>query len=174
MSISMTATEFEFYGRSENKMRQVYGDSLDGGFPKLLTAIRWRCSLGLQQPRDEYGATQPSNHGDNVDACEQGDGRRPQRHKEKILYTFTNIRPVIPKISRWKNAIRQWEEGDPENGLAIPLSKWKTVPYESKGTYAAHQVIVEEFEFLQRNEKKMKIVHGKSMDTVMGLIQSIR
>ncbi|KAF9290040.1 hypothetical protein BGZ74_000578 [Mortierella antarctica] len=170
----LVATEFEFYGRSENKMRQVYGDSLDGGVRKLLTAIRWRRSLGQQQPRDDFGETQPSNYDNNVGECEQEEDRRPQRHKKRTLDQGTNSRSVIPKISSWKDAIRQWEEGDPENGLALPLSKWKAVPNGSKGTYAARQVIIEEFELLQRDEEKMHSVHGKSMDTVKALLQSIR
>ncbi|KFH71298.1 hypothetical protein MVEG_01598 [Podila verticillata NRRL 6337] len=156
----LVAQEFENHGRNEDKMRQVYGDSLNGEMGKLLIAIRLRRDLGNMQPLDECGEKDlfsPSISDDESDQEYQG---QPQS--------------TIPKISNWREAVQQWEEGDPDNGLMEPLCKWTTVAPKCRATHATRKLIANEFDFFKRDEHKMREVHGKNMDRVRSLIESIR
>lgn len=169
----LVAQEFEYHGRNEDKMRQLYGDSSNGGIKKLLTAIRSRRNLGILQPPAEVVENEPLNPGTSDDESDQENHGRPQRQKKKPDQG-TSAHPTIPKISSWREAVQQWEEGDPDNGLIVPLCKWATVTRESRATHANRKLIANEFDFFKRDEHKMREVHGKSMDKLKLLVESIR
>ncbi|KAG0010201.1 hypothetical protein BGZ82_003556, partial [Podila clonocystis] len=79
----------------------------------------------------------------------------------------------IPKIHHWQEAIQQWDDGDPEHGLAIPLKEWSSLMRASNRNFHKRHVIVEEFEFFGRDKEKLQEYHGENTDGVDRLIQAI-
>ncbi|KAG0094485.1 hypothetical protein BGZ93_007153 [Podila epicladia] len=84
--------------------------------------------------------------------------------------------PVIPKINHWKKAIQQWEHGDPEKGLVVPIRDW---PLEWRKTdrvnktYHNRKRIVDEYEARGRDGAEMRKIHGKKIDGAYSLLVSI-
>ncbi|KAG0077805.1 hypothetical protein BGZ93_009948 [Podila epicladia] len=84
-------------------------------------------------------------------------------------------RPDFPKIVHWKEAIRQWDEGDPKRGLAVPLCKWPRVWRKNNLSFYNRSLIVQEFEHFGRDESKMRSEYGDLLSgRVMDLIVAIR
>lgn len=82
--------------------------------------------------------------------------------------------PRIPTISKWQDAVEQWENGDPDKGLLVPLHRWtKTMRRTDSAKYSQRKSIAMEFIYLGRNEVNVKDVHGKAADTVRQLLKSI-
>ncbi|KAG9061244.1 hypothetical protein KI688_007582 [Linnemannia hyalina] len=82
--------------------------------------------------------------------------------------------PRIPTISKWQDAVEQWENGDPSKGLLIPLRSWtKGMRKTDSVKYSQRKSIAMEFIYLGRNEVNVKDVHGKASDTVRQLLKSI-
>ncbi|KAI9237076.1 MAG: hypothetical protein BYD32DRAFT_487596 [Podila humilis] len=123
--------EFDFYGRDENKMREVYGDVLNEGSDKLRKAIQARHKFerrGFEDDQDDW---------------------QDQLHPQPIL-----------RVWGWREAIRQWDEGDPENGLTVALCDWSREMRRSNHAYRDRQLLVREFEYYGRDEKRMQEAYG--------------
>lgn len=123
--------EFDFYGRDENKMREVYGDVLNEGSDKLRKAIQARHKLekrGFEDDQDDW---------------------QDQLHSQPI-----------PRVWGWREAIRQWDEGDPENGLTVALCNWSREMRRSNHAYKDRRLLVGEFEYYGRDEKRMEEAYG--------------
>ncbi|KAF9993511.1 hypothetical protein BGZ79_001792 [Entomortierella chlamydospora] len=86
-----------------------------------------------------------------------------------------SLAPRIPDISNWREAIRQWDEGDINKGCPMPLKMWTASMRKSDPSkYSARKLIATEFNFLSRSELAMKEVHGGALNLVRDLIRSIR
>ncbi|KAF9366306.1 hypothetical protein CPB97_006791, partial [Podila verticillata] len=125
-------------------MRQVYGDSLNAEVKKLLIAIRLRRKQGNPQPLDKLGEKDLSSPSVSDDESDQEYHGRSQ--------------PTIPKISNWREAVQQWEEGDPENGVTVPLRDWNLEMRRGQRRYYDRKMVAQEFEYQGRNEDKMRQV----------------
>ncbi|KAG0347543.1 hypothetical protein BG005_012020 [Podila minutissima] len=110
---------------------------------------------------------------ENQTESEQEDDEQSSEEDSDVGTTQPTVH-IIPKCSDWKEMIRQWEEGDPENGLSLPLSQWPQEWKRHNATYYSRRIIVTEFESFGRDESRMRRVHGANMDGVWRLIQSIR
>ncbi|KAG0339228.1 hypothetical protein BG000_002597 [Podila horticola] len=183
--ICTIAQEFEFQGRDEKKMQQAYGNLLDDGLHKLLLAIcevRQIRSVMEQNPAatiDEHVDKEAQNEehtvsmDENQTWNEQVDSEKPSEEDNGVGATQPTV-PIIPRCSDWKEVIRQWDEGDPENGLSIPLSRWPPEWSKCHQTYRLRKMIVTEFESFGRDESRMRSVYGRDMDGVWKFVQSIR
>lgn len=83
--------------------------------------------------------------------------------------------PRIPTIKLWKDAVKQWEVGDPAKGLTIPLRDWTGAMRKTDPTkYSQRKLIAKEFDRVGRNEGNMDDIHGEHAKSVRYLIESIR
>ncbi|KAF8947322.1 hypothetical protein BGZ52_007988, partial [Haplosporangium bisporale] len=81
---------------------------------------------------------------------------------------------TIPAISHWKEAIQQWEQGDRDRGLDVPLSQWTLATKCKNATYYNRKLIFQEYESFGRSGARMRKVYGKSMDRLKDLVIAIR
>ncbi|KAF9311422.1 hypothetical protein BG003_007441 [Podila horticola] len=96
-------------------------------------------------------------------------------HSHDVENNKFNQKPDFPKIVHWKEAIRQWDEGDPKRGLAVPLCKWPSVWRKGNLSFYNRSVIVQEFELFGRDESKMRAEYGDLLSgRVMDLVVAIR
>ncbi|KFH74011.1 hypothetical protein MVEG_01224 [Podila verticillata NRRL 6337] len=103
--------------------------------------------------------------------CQSTPQKRPQGHFSKPKRQTTRN---IPAISHWKEAILQWDQGDPDNGLNVPLSDWTVAMRRKHATYYDRKVVAKEFESFGRSEAKMRKVYGSSMGKFTMLTKAIR
>ncbi|KAF9084375.1 hypothetical protein BGX27_003824, partial [Mortierella sp. AM989] len=81
----------------------------------------------------------------------------------------------IPDIATWKDAIRQWDNGELDKGLALPLKNWTTgMRRTDPSRYSQRKLIATEYIYLGRSDQNMRDIHGDSVDLVSSLIASIR
>ncbi|GJJ69490.1 hypothetical protein EMPS_01836 [Entomortierella parvispora] len=86
-----------------------------------------------------------------------------------------SVAPRIPNVKTWKDCITQWEQGDPENNLLLPLRHWtKAMRKTDPSRYSQRKLITNEYNRLHRNEENMMEVHGETLSSIHKLIQSIR
>lgn len=91
--------------------------------------------------------------------------QQPDRHPKQ----------KIPRITIWKKAVKQWDEGDRENGLTVSRHKW-TQPM-IKGCLAtcySGRAIAKEFLFLGRDEDRVQKVYGHRKSRVHKLVGTVR
>lgn len=164
----MIAQEFENFGRSEARMRKVYGSDMDG-VAKLRDAIRAKHKK-LYQPggemmeegsEEEAGEEDEENDGDHNEqgGAQQEEAMEHGDDKPEVLN--------IPKVFHWKQVIRQWEDGDVRRGLTIPLRAWTKAMIQGDSTYYERQTVYREFEKFGFNEDKMREVYGDVIDGQM-------
>jgi hypothetical protein len=97
-----------------------------------------------------------------------------QQQQQPLPRVIPPAAPRIPTISKWQDAVEQWENGDPSKGLLIPLYSWtKAMRKTDSAKYSQRKSIAMEFIYLERNEGNMSDVHGKATDTVRQLLKSI-
>ncbi|KAF9167284.1 hypothetical protein DFQ26_005100 [Actinomortierella ambigua] len=83
-------------------------------------------------------------------------------------------KPVIPIARTWQECVKQWDEGDKDNGLEIPLKDWPTHMRVSVGPlYSQRKLIVEEVKRCG-TEQELRKVYGEKLNSVQTLITSIR
>ncbi|KAF9434139.1 hypothetical protein BGZ76_008512, partial [Entomortierella beljakovae] len=83
--------------------------------------------------------------------------------------------PRIPDIDNWKQAINQWNHGDPGKGLHYPLSLWTSAMRQTDPTrYSQRKSIFEEYRLLSYSDDNMLSVHGDKLGKIGTLITSIR
>ncbi|KAF9170859.1 hypothetical protein BGX21_003143 [Mortierella sp. AD011] len=100
-----------------------------------------------------------------------------QKQKKKNTQGIDGIpiAPRIPDITTWKDVIRQWDDGDLEKGLAIPLKLWTVrMRNTDSSRYSQRKLVATEYIRLGRSEANMKEVHGDAVELVSNLIASIR
>ncbi|KAF9381855.1 hypothetical protein CPC16_009646 [Podila verticillata] len=161
--------EFEFYGRDEARMRQVYGDSMDQ-IVTLLKAIRDRHKSLEKGESRAIRAHQVHDDETESEAEEEEDDNEMEDD-------FDVPPAVVPRINSWTQAVQQWEEGDPQHGLTVPIRKWPAEWRESKQMRMLYQVrkdIAEEFVFCGHDKNRMRELYGKDMDQITTLLKSIR
>ncbi|KAF9377878.1 hypothetical protein CPB97_009887 [Podila verticillata] len=85
----------------------------------------------------------------------------PQQSRRKRTAQDPPSQPpgqIIPAVSGWKEALKQWWEGDPDNGLTVPLCNWtsdmKTAQKHEK-CYETRQKIKDEYENCGRDGRSM-------------------
>ncbi|KAG0018902.1 hypothetical protein BGZ81_010024 [Podila clonocystis] len=85
--------------------------------------------------------------------------------------------PGQKDLPELKEAIEQWEKGDPSHGLFVPLCDWDADMRklsECQSTYSRHKLIVKEFDNFGRDEDRMRQVYGNVMDgTAASLVKAI-
>ncbi|KAG6818685.1 hypothetical protein H0H93_002806 [Arthromyces matolae] len=89
----------------------------------------------------------------------------------------------IPRLQTgaeaWKSAIRQWEEGEPENGLTIPLKDWPTSWYTGDmrtfmgSKRREREIIVIAYNFVDRNESKFLETYPEASKSIRSLLRRI-
>ncbi|KAF9390091.1 hypothetical protein CPB97_009988 [Podila verticillata] len=147
--------EFESFGRSGARMRKVYGNSMNG-LKKLLIAIRSRRKLKKKGVEDR-----------GQEAEQQEEEEEEEGLKEHW--------PKVPRIKTWRQAVQQWEIGDPTHGLG-PISKWPLVRRRSRrshSSYSRRRTIAGEYEYCGRDEHRMRQLHSAAMDRLSNLVESI-
>ncbi|KAF9086002.1 hypothetical protein BGX27_003290 [Mortierella sp. AM989] len=83
--------------------------------------------------------------------------------------------PRIPDIITWKDAVQQWESGDIEKGLSVPLKlRTPRMRKTEPSRYSQRKLIAMEFNLLHKSDKNMRDIHGGAVDLVSNLITSIR
>lgn len=98
-----------------------------------------------------------------------------QKKKKSQESNSAPTAPRIPDISTWKDAIRQWEEGDLDKGLTIPLKLWTTRMRNTDASrYSQRKLIATEYINLGGSDENMRNVHGDAVKLVSNLIASIR
>ncbi|KAF9383544.1 hypothetical protein CPB97_006380, partial [Podila verticillata] len=166
--------EFEAFGRSEAKMRKVYGKNMEGPVDRLLRAIRTRRKLLKKGVEFELSNEDKVSEGEEDEDAERDDAEEDQ-HQEGRIDHGNNVPALpIPKVFHWRDVIRQWDEGDPDNGLTVPLSKWSMAMRRRNLLYPHRRAIVREYELCGRDEAKMRQVYGANMDRVNSLLLAIR
>ncbi|KFH73988.1 hypothetical protein MVEG_01201 [Podila verticillata NRRL 6337] len=96
-------------------------------------------------------------------------------HSHYVEYLhWRSRRKTIPAISHWKEAIQQWEQGDRDRGLDVPLSEWTLATKCENATYYNRKLIFQEYESFGRSGARMRKVYGKSMDRLKDLVIAIR
>ncbi|KAF9206165.1 hypothetical protein BGZ59_011814 [Podila verticillata] len=85
----------------------------------------------------------------------------PQQSRRKRTAQDPPSQPpsqIVPAVSGWKEALKQWWEGDPDNGLTVPLCNWtsdmKTAQKHEK-CYETRQKIKDEYENCGRDGRSM-------------------
>ncbi|KFH73966.1 hypothetical protein MVEG_01179 [Podila verticillata NRRL 6337] len=204
----LVVKEFEAFGCSEDMMRAVYGESMDGGVSNLTKAIRRRHKLQQKDEEEEVEAEKQTEqegqneealslvtavcdrrnlmekeaskvimpHKDSEQESEQVDKEKEAEEEGKEEGSSVQWPDVPLRLKNWKQAVEQWEIGDPIRGLK-PIStwpeEWKTSSRTQK-VYVSRKTIAEEFEFFGRDEARMRQVHGINMERSADLVQSIR
>ncbi|KAF9325352.1 hypothetical protein BG006_011158 [Podila minutissima] len=136
----------------------------------------------LQHQRAQaYGHSTPKQnaraptitHWKEAGESEQEDDEQPSEEDSDVGTTQPTVH-IIPRCSDWKEVIRQWDEGDTENGLNLPLSQWPQEWKKHHTTYYTRKAIVTEFESFGRDESRMRRVHGADINSLWRLVRSIR
>ncbi|KAG0034910.1 hypothetical protein BGZ81_002317 [Podila clonocystis] len=165
----LIASEFELLGCSDTKMRQVYGSSLNG-VGTLVTAIRKRHKKLRQEDEQDEEAEEAEEEEEEEE--EEGEEEEQEEDEEEGSDNLTEL--PIPRVTHWKDVIRQWEEGDPDNGLSVPLRMWSLEMRRTHKVYPARKVIAKEFERCGKDEATMRQLYGASLDGLQSLIVAIR
>ncbi|KAF9304806.1 hypothetical protein BGZ74_000528 [Mortierella antarctica] len=152
----LIANEFESFGRSDTRLRQVYGGSLDS-VGKLVQAIRKRHKQKGQE--EEVGDEEVEEEEEKEEGVEEEGDNLPEL--------------PIPRVTHWKDVIRQWEEGDPDYGL-VPLREWTMEMRQMNKLYPTRKLIAKEFERSGHNEATMRQMYGDNLDGLNTLITVIR
>ncbi|KAG6834956.1 hypothetical protein H0H93_006101, partial [Arthromyces matolae] len=89
----------------------------------------------------------------------------------------------IPRLQAgpdaWKSAIRQWEEGEPESGLIIPLKDWPASWYTGKmrtfmgSKRREREIIVLAYNLVDRNEDKFLQTYPEASKSIRSLLKRI-
>lgn len=166
----LVVKEFESFGRSEAKMRKVYGESMNG-LGKLTKAIRSR------HKRQKQGVAKSGHEGEQEEEEEdkEEEDEEQEKEEEKDEEGPEVPWPNVPKLRDWKQAITQWEIGDPGRGFK-PVSTWPAKWKRARRTqtvYWRRRTIAEEFAFCGRDEDRMLQLHGAAMERVDELLVSI-
>ncbi|KAG0093000.1 hypothetical protein BGZ93_007273 [Podila epicladia] len=178
--------EFEFFGRDEEKLQKYYGENTKG-VDRLILAIGKRRKKEHRQfdeldlkKRGRQVEANMSGHGGVTSTKEEGMDELLQGDSDDETDVDSECRDkvvqCIPRIKHWKEAILQWDRGDPKKGLIIPLSKWKySMRRRHQDTFYPRRTIAKEFEHFGRNEGKMRVVYGDDMSgSVKNLVLAIR
>ncbi|KAF9370482.1 hypothetical protein CPC16_003686, partial [Podila verticillata] len=204
----LVVKEFEAFGCSEDMMRAVYGESMDGGVSNLTKAIQRRHKLQQKDEEEEAEAEKQTEqegqneealnlvtavcdrhnlmekeaskvimpHKDSEQESEQVEKEKEAEEEGKEEGSSVHWPDVPLRLKNWKQAVEQWEIGDPIRGLK-PIStwpeEWKTSSRTQK-VYVSRKTIAEEFEFFGRDEARMRQVHGINMERSADLVRSIR
>lgn len=177
------AKEFERHGHSESRMQEVYGDVLNGGIHHLYKAIRIKRNSSMpgtgQDIEKERKVQRPTRHDDvqsnrqrwnTQNKGQQQEEMSPEQHHS----TDDSQALKIPATSSWKEIVRQWDEGDPEKGLNVPLCNWTTAMIRScYSAFYRRALIANEFDFQGRSADKMEETYGDSLSTPTRLVQAI-
>lgn len=186
--------EYEHFDRDADKMHAVYGANMTGVVSRFVKAIckrhRRQTNGTARKPRKRIRGRADSDSDDNVYLEEEEEDEQveplsvvPKLNDDdfgpppvvKFEGDLSRL-PVVPKINHWRQAIQQWEQGDPERGLVVPIRDW---PLEWRKTdrvnktYHNRKRIVDEYEACGRDEIEMRKIHGKKMDGAYSLLVSI-
>ncbi|KAG0318933.1 hypothetical protein BG000_004016 [Podila horticola] len=117
--------EFEFFGRDEEKLQEYHGNNTKG-VDRLLQAI-WKRRKEENHQFDELdlkksGGQVKANTSSNAQAHADTDVEETDENSGGSKM----VEQCIPRIKHWKEAVLQWDRGDPKNGLTVPLSEWMT------------------------------------------------
>ncbi|KFH71299.1 hypothetical protein MVEG_01599 [Podila verticillata NRRL 6337] len=184
--------EYESFDRDADKMHAVYGANMTGVVSKFVKAIckRHRRQTNVTARRKRTRDRADSDSDDDVFAEEEEEDEKVKpssvvpkindgefRPPVTLKFEGDTLRlPVVPKINHWTQAIQQWENGDPERGLMVPVRdwplEWRKVDRVNK-TYHNRKRIVDEYEACGRDEEEMRRIHGKKMDGAYSLLVSI-
>ncbi|KAG0013642.1 hypothetical protein BGZ81_000916 [Podila clonocystis] len=182
--------EYEHFDRDADKMRAVYGANMTGVVSRFVKAICKRHRRQTARKKKRTRGCADSDSDDNVYLEEEGEDEQVEalsvvaklddddfgpQPVVKFEGDLSHL-PVVPKINHWRQAIQQWEHGDPERGLLVPIRDW---PLEWRRTdrinktYHNRRRIVDEYETCGRDEAEMRKIHGKKMDGAYSLLVSI-
>ncbi|KAF9205538.1 hypothetical protein BGZ59_000407, partial [Podila verticillata] len=173
--------EFEFFERNQALLEACHGENVQG-VDKLLRSIwqrrkkgdRHYADIDLKEPGVQRSKEQTINNVKEEELKEQSQQDGEELDEEGGSDEF--IAQTIPRISHWKEAILQWDGGDPDKGLTIPLHKWPSEFRQMhQDTIYPRQTVAKEFEFFGRDEAKMREVYGDSMSgPLKKLVAAIR
>ncbi|KAG0084273.1 hypothetical protein BGZ92_010020 [Podila epicladia] len=179
----MVTKEFERLGHSESRMQEMYGNDLEGGLNRLCNVMRikrWLSIPGMgQEIEEEEQGQRPTRFDDVQDHRQQESTRNNSQQQEVMAPEQHNSKEdsqaqTIPRASSWQEAVRQWDNGDPKNGLTMPLCSWTPVMIRSfSPMFHERALIANEFDFHGRSEDKMKETYGDNLDTVNRLVMAI-
>ncbi|KAF9290041.1 hypothetical protein BGZ74_000579 [Mortierella antarctica] len=186
--------EYEHFDRDADKMHAVYGANMTGVVSRFVRAINKRHrrqtdgAARNRKKRTRGGAGSDSDDNVYLKEEEEDEEVEPLSVVPKLndvdfgpppVVKFVgdlSYLPVVPKINHWRQAIQQWEHGDPEKGLMVPIRdwplEWRKADRVNK-TYHNRKRIVDEFEACGRDEAEMRKIHGKKMDGAYSLLVSI-
>lgn len=153
------ASKFESCGRDEDRMWIKYGDKLVGLVCELLKAIRKKRSRERKRTEKQKQKQEVTVSATHV-VEESEEEQEPLEHD-----TETNAPvPRIPDIVHWKDEIHQWDLGDPEYGLTLPLGRWTPAMAQGNKTYHNRRTIARVFDFYGRDEDEMRREYDNGMN----------
>ncbi|KAF9381485.1 hypothetical protein CPB97_007729 [Podila verticillata] len=153
------ASKFESCGRDEDRMWIKYGDKLVGLVCELLKAIRKKRSREIKRTEKQKQKQEVTVSATHV-VEESEEEQEPLEHD-----TETNAPvPRIPDIVHWKDEIHQWDLGDPEYGLTLPLGRWTPAMAQGNKTYHNRRTIARVFDFYGRDEDEMRREYDNGMN----------
>lgn len=112
---------------------------------------------------------------DSEQESDQVEKEKEAEEEEKVEGHSLQWPDVPIRLKNWKQAVEQWEIGDPKRGLK-PISTWPEewqTASRTQNVYVSRKTIAEEFEFFGRNEAMMRHVHGINMERSADLVKSI-
>ncbi|KAF9301726.1 hypothetical protein BGZ74_006342 [Mortierella antarctica] len=104
------------------------------------------------------------------------EGDSGEEQDQETTQDYDDQQPLACEITHWRQAIEQWEKGDPEQGF-MPIRDWPKQWRKGAGTmklYLRLKAIADEFEFCGRDEYRMRELHGDITDRPGELVDSIR
>ncbi|KAK5820671.1 hypothetical protein F5H01DRAFT_404160 [Linnemannia elongata] len=100
---------------------------------------------------------------------------QPQPRQQQEQEDEPPVAPRIPTAKKWQDVIKQWEHGDLEKGLLVPLKDWTATMRKTDPTrYSQRKLIALEFIRLGRSERNMRDTYGLSANAIRDLLDSIR
>ncbi|KAG0021725.1 hypothetical protein BGZ82_011264 [Podila clonocystis] len=133
--------EYEHFDRDADKMHTLYGANMTGVVSKFVKAIckrHRRQTNGAARKKKRTRGRADSDSDDNVYLEQDEEDEQVEALSVVATLDDDDFGPppvvkfegglsqlhVVPKINHWRQAIQQWEHGDPERGLLVLIRDW--------------------------------------------------
>lgn len=121
----LIAKVFELYGRSEDRLRAVYGDRMEGIIDFKRVILKRHKQQSTEEEEDGKRSETTNNR---VEDLERGLKKQERMLLDELRFqaevndameqgSDQSCELTIPRVKHRRDAIQQWEEGDAENDL---------------------------------------------------------
>ncbi|KAK3827176.1 MAG: hypothetical protein JOS17DRAFT_791951 [Linnemannia elongata] len=162
------------------QMSKSVTESLLVAFKEMLLTVRPQVP-GQQQQQQQPQLQQHQQRQQQQPQSQPQPQPQPQPRQEQLQQQQQQqedespVAPRIPTAKKWQDVIKQWEHGDLEKGLLVPLKDWTATMRKTDPTrYSQRKLIALEFIRLGRSERNMRDTYGLSANAIRDLLDSIR